>query len=83
MQDQQQFLTHAPDTLRSAEPGVGLGLDHDEVASYLAAVDAGLIIAETRCDRGMQDKNALMQVAAVDLPAQGTATAGSQAPALA
>ena len=83
MQDQ-QFLTHAPDTLRSAEPGVGLGLDPAEVASYLSLVDAGLVVAETRCDKGMQDKKALMQVAAVDLPAQGgAATAGSQVPALA
>jgi len=80
---EQKFLTHAPDTLRSAEPGVGLGLDHAEVTSYLAAVDAGLVVAETRCDKGMQDKKALMQVAAVDLPAQDAATAGSQVPALA
>ena len=81
---EQKFLTHAPDTLRSAEPGIGLGLDPAEVESYLAAVNAGLIIAETRCDRGMQDKKALMQVAAVDLPAHdGTVTAGGQASALA
>ena len=82
MQDQ-QFLTHAPGTLRSAEPGVGLGLDPGEVTSYLAAVDAGLVIAETRCDRGMQDKRALMEAATADLPAQHAATAGSQAAVLA
>lgn len=40
-------------------PGRGLGLDPAEVDAYLDAVDAGLIVQETRRDMGMQDNFAL------------------------
>ena len=59
----------ATTSLRLEGPGLGLGLDADEVDAYLAAVDAGLIVAETRCDKGMQDNFALRTVTTVDLAA--------------
>lgn len=48
-------------------PGLGLGLDPDEVDAYLDAVDAGLIVQETRCDKGMQDNFALRTATTVQL----------------
>jgi hypothetical protein len=63
----QQFPAHSPNSLRSAAPGVGLGLDPSEVDSYLAAVGHGLVVAETRCDRGMQDDKALRAATSVTL----------------
>jgi hypothetical protein len=49
----------AASSLRLDGPGLGLGLDPAEVDAYLDAVDAGLIVQETRCDKGMQDNFAL------------------------
>ena len=49
----------ATTSLRLDGPGLGLGLDATEVDAYLDAVDAGLIVQETRCDKGMQDNFAL------------------------
>jgi hypothetical protein len=59
----------ATTSLRLEGPGLGLGLDADEVNAYLEAVDAGLIVQETRCDKGMQDNFALRTVTTVDLAA--------------
>jgi hypothetical protein len=59
-------------SLRLASPGLGLGLDPDEVDGYLAAVQSGIIVQETRCDMGMQDNFALRAETTVTLtePAQ-------------
>ena len=54
-------------SLRLDGPGLGLGLDADEVDAYLDAVDAGLIVQETRCDKGMQDNFALRTGTTVQL----------------
>jgi len=67
-------MTHQPTqraatSLRLEGPGLGLGLDPDEVDAYLAAVNAGLIVAETRCDKGMQDNFALRAETTVALTA--------------
>jgi hypothetical protein len=67
-------MTHQPTqraatSLRLEGPGMGLGLDPDEVDAYLAAVNAGLIVAETRCDKGMQDNFALRAETTVELTA--------------
>jgi len=65
----QQPNERATTSLRLEGPGLGLGLDPDEVDAYLAAVNAGLIVAETRCDKGMQDNFALRAETTVELPA--------------
>jgi hypothetical protein len=62
-----QPAEHAATSLRLEGPGLGLGLDPDEVDAYLAAVNAGLIVAETRCDKGMQDNFALRAETTVEL----------------
>jgi hypothetical protein len=67
-------MTHQPTqraatSLRLEGPGLGLGLDPDEVDAYLDAVNAGLIVAETRCDKGMQDNFALRAETTVELTA--------------
>jgi len=67
-------MTHHPTqraatSLRLEGPGLGLGLDPDEVDAYLDAVNAGLIVAETRCDKGMQDNFALRAETTVELTA--------------
>jgi hypothetical protein len=56
-------------SLRLEAPGLGLGLglDPDEIDTYLDAVNAGLIIAETRCDKGMQDNFALRAETTIEL----------------
>jgi hypothetical protein len=54
-------------SLRLDGPGLGLGLDPVEVDAYLDAVDAGLIVQETRCDKGMQDNFALRTGTTVQL----------------
>jgi hypothetical protein len=54
-------------SLRLDGPGLGLGLDPAEVDAYLDAVDAGLIVQETRCDKGMQDNFALRAGTTVQL----------------
>jgi hypothetical protein len=56
-------------SLRLEGPGLGLGLDHEEIDAYLAAVNAGLIVAETPCDKGMQDNFALRAETTVELTA--------------
>jgi hypothetical protein len=61
----QQPNERAATSLRLEAPG--LGLDPDEIDAYLAAVNAGLIIAETRCDKGMQDNFALRAETTVEL----------------
>ena len=48
---------------------LGLGLDPDEIDAYLDAVNAGLIVQETRCDKGMQDNFALRAETTVELAA--------------
>jgi hypothetical protein len=63
----QQPNERAATSLRLEGPGLGLGLDPDEVDAYLAAVNAGLIVAETRCDKGMQDNFALRAETTVEL----------------
>lgn len=65
-------MTHQPNeraatSLRLEGPGLGLGLDPGEIDAYLDAVNAGLIIAETRCDKGMQDNFALRAETTVEL----------------
>ncbi len=67
-------MTHQPTqraatSLRLEGPGLGLGLDPDEVDAYLDAVNAGLIVAETRCDKGMQDNFALRAETTIELTA--------------
>ena len=54
-------------SLRLAAPGLGLGLDTEEVDGYMAAVQSGLIVQETRCDMGMQDNFALRPGTTVNL----------------
>jgi hypothetical protein len=49
----------AATSLRLEGPGLGLGLDPEEVSTYMDAVTSGLIVPETRCDKGMQDNYAL------------------------
>ena len=63
----QQPNERAATSLRLEAPG--LGLDPDEIDAYLAAVNAGLIIAETRCDKGMQDNFALRAETTIELAA--------------
>src|ERR1039458_3286723 len=65
----QQPNERAATSLRLEGPGLGLGLDPDEIDAYLAAVNAGLIIAETRCDQGMQDNFALPAAPTTELAA--------------
>ncbi len=67
-------MTHQPSeraatSLRLEGPGLGLGLDPDEVDAYLQAVNAGLIVQETRCDKGMQDNFALRAEPTIELAA--------------
>jgi len=67
-------MTHQPSeraatSLRLEGPGLGLGLDPDEVDAYLRAVNDGLIVAETRCDKGMQDNFALRAETTIELAA--------------
>jgi hypothetical protein len=57
----------AATSLRLDGPGLGLGLDPEEIDAYLNAVDAGLIVQETRCDKGMQDNFALRTNATVQI----------------
>jgi hypothetical protein len=65
----QQPNERAAASLRLEGPGLGLGLDPGEVDTYLAAVEAGLIVQETRCDKGMQDNFALRAETTVELTA--------------
>ena len=65
----QQPNEKAAASLRLEGPGLGLGLDADEVDAYLDAVRSGLIAQETRCDKGMQDNFALRAETTVDLTA--------------
>jgi hypothetical protein len=67
-------MTHQPAeraaaSLRLEGPALGLGLDPGEIDAYLDAVNAGLIVAETRCDKGMQDNFALRAETTVELTA--------------
>ena len=57
----------AATSLRLEGPGLGLGLDPDEVESYLEMARSGLIIPETPCDKGMQDNFALRAETTVEL----------------
>jgi hypothetical protein len=54
-------------SLRLEGPGLGLGLDPDEVESYLEMARKGLIVPETPCDKGMQDNFALRAETTVEL----------------
>ncbi len=44
----QQQAERAATSLRLEGPAIGLGLDPEEIDAYLDAVNAGLIVAETR-----------------------------------
>ena len=57
----------AATSLRLEGPALGLGLDPSEIDAYLDAVNAGLIVQETRCDKGMQDNFALRAETTVEL----------------
>lgn len=59
----------AATSLRLEAPGLGYGLNEGEVDQLLAATDAGLIVPETPCDKGMQDNYALRHDAKAPLPA--------------
>jgi hypothetical protein len=63
----QQPNERAATSLRLEGPGLGLGLDPGEIDTYLAAVNNGLIVQETRCDKGMQDNFALRAETTVEL----------------
>jgi hypothetical protein len=65
----QQPAERTAASLRLEGPGLGLGLDLDEIDAYLAAVNDGLIVQETRCDKGMQDNFALRTETTVELAA--------------
>jgi hypothetical protein len=65
----QQPAERAATSLRLEGPALGLGLDPGEIDDYLSAVHSGLIVAETRCDKGMQDNFALLAETTVDLTA--------------
>ena len=54
-------------SLRLEGPALGLGLDPEEIDAYLDVVSTGLIVAETRCDKGMQDNFALRAETTVEL----------------
>lgn len=56
-------------SLRLEGPGLGYGLNVAEVDQLLAATEAGLIVPETPCDKGMQDNYALRHDAKASLPA--------------
>lgn len=63
----QQPAQRAAASLRLEGPALGLGLDPDEIDAYLDAVNAGLIVQETRCDKGMQDNFALRTETTIEL----------------
>jgi hypothetical protein len=63
----QQPAQRAATSLRLEGPALGLGLDPDEIDAYLDAANAGLIVQETRCDKGMQDNFALRAETTVEL----------------
>jgi hypothetical protein len=65
----QQPAERAAASLRLEGPALGLGLDPGEIDEYLAAVNSGLIVQETRCDKGMQDNFALRTETTVELAA--------------
>ena len=65
----QQPAERAATSLRLEGPALGLGLDPEEIDAYLDAVNAGLIVAETRCDKGMQDNFALRAETTIELAA--------------
>jgi hypothetical protein len=54
-------------SLRLEGPGLGLGLDPDEVDTYLGLSRKGMIVPETPCDKGMQDNFALRAETTVQL----------------
>lgn len=55
-------------SLRLSAPGLGLGMNEQDIDEYLAMVDAGVIIPETACDKGMQDDFAMRPSTTVPLP---------------
>ncbi len=57
----------AATSLRLEGPGLGLGLNPDEVETYLDMTRKGLIVPETPCDKGMQDNFALRAETTVQL----------------
>jgi hypothetical protein len=66
-------------SLRLEGPGLGLGLDESDVDTYLELAEAGVIVPETPCDKGMQDNFALRAGTTVEL---APATAIEPDPAL-
>jgi hypothetical protein len=57
----------AATSLRLEGPGLGLGLDPDEVETYLDMARRGVIVPETPCDKGMQNNFALRTETTVEL----------------
>ncbi|MEU6033998.1 hypothetical protein ABZ801_01170 [Actinomadura sp. NPDC047616] len=57
----------AATSLRLEAPGLGFGLDDNEVEAFMAATEQGLIVPETPCDKGMQDNYALRHEATATL----------------
>ncbi|GAA2626924.1 hypothetical protein GCM10010411_74950 [Actinomadura fulvescens] len=48
-------------------PGLGLGLDPEEIEALMDATTKGLIVPQTPCDKGMQDNYALRSEAKTTL----------------
>jgi hypothetical protein len=63
----QQPAERVTTSLRLEGAALGLGLDPAEIDEYLTAVNDGLIVQETRCDKGMQDNFALRAETTVEL----------------
>ncbi|MGK5555044.1 hypothetical protein ACSNOI_25840 [Actinomadura kijaniata] len=57
----------AATSLRLEGPGLGVSLDPGSVEEYMRKVQAGAIVPDTPCDKGMQDNFALRQGTTVTL----------------
>ncbi len=62
-----QAQQKATTSLRLEGPGLGLGLNPEEVGAYVEMASKGLIMPETPCDKGMQDNFALRAETTVEL----------------
>ena len=59
----------AATSLRLTAPGLGLGLDPEEITGFMDMSRRGLVVPETPCDKGMQDNFALRPDTTVSLTA--------------